>query len=509
MSTPKIGILGFSLESNRFAPVTTEDDFKRVCYLTGQDIIKEAMKPVPNIKAEAVGFVKTMNAKGPWEPAPTVFARTTPGGPVDHAFFLETMKAMQGGLKAYAPLDGVYIANHGAMSSTETTDPDGLLYEMVRREVGPDVPIVATVDLHANISRRMFENADAIISYLTNPHVDGAERAADAAGLLLEMIKGLKLSKAFLPTAICAPSVTLLTARGPYADLVRAGQKEIGPDLRICSVVGGFAFTDGPECGINLLAYGHGDRPARVVEKLARMAWEDRARYNPSLTSLPEAMKMAVSAGQNPELPAVCLADVADNPGGGGTGNTTDMLEALLESKAQKVLLGLFHDPALATACHEAGEGAVFEAEINSQTDAPFARKLRKKVEVLQLSDGETAGRRGISAGIAIRMGLSAAVRIDGVTLAVNSSRMPGNDPACFESLGLDPGSFRSMVIKSRGHFRAGFDEFFKDEQIIEVDADGLTTPILSRLDFKGLRRPSYPLDGDFDWHIPNPLVMG
>jgi microcystin degradation protein MlrC len=505
----KIGILGFFLESNRFSPVTTGEDFKKICYLTGDEIIEEVKRSVPHIKSEAVGFVKAMNSLAPWEPRPILFARTTPGGPIDHGFFIQTIEKMEEGLKRSGPLDGVYLADHGAMVSTESNDPEGTLYEMIRNTVGPNVPFVSTVDLHANISRRMFDNADLIISYRTNPHVDGGQRAEDAANFLLELIRGRKLVKALMPVPITPPSVTLLTGKGPYADLINAGQEEIGPDLSVCSVVGGFVFSDVPQCGIKILAFGTGTRPASVAEKLARMAWEKRERFQAVLTPVSQATAHALNAGQDPKIPSVCLADVADNPGGGGRGNTTGILEALLQANVQNCLLGLFFDPALAGACHQAGEGTVFEAEFNTMEESKFSHYLRREVRVLKLSNGKILGRRGVSAGSAINLGPTASIKVDGLTVAVSSNRIPCNDPACFEHLGIDVSAFSSLVIKSRGHFRAGFDEFFKDEQIIEVDADGLASPVLSRLDFVGLKRPTFPLEKGFSWDIPAAIVEG
>ena len=134
--------------------------------------------------AEIPGFVETMNAAGPWEPVPIIIAATEPGGAADHAFITRTLDRMQAMLRKCGPLDGIYISNHGAMISTADTDPDGALYALAREAVGPDRPVVATVDLHANISQRMFDHADAIISYRTNPHVDRRERGAEAAPVL-------------------------------------------------------------------------------------------------------------------------------------------------------------------------------------------------------------------------------------------------------------------------------------------------------------------------------------
>ena len=503
---PRIAVLGMHLESNAFAPVTTGADFRASCYLSGDEILAEAGKPSPAMPGEISGFVAEMNRAGAWEPVPILVTATEPGGPVEDGFFRETLTKMETRLSRALPVDAVYISNHGAMVSTRLFDPDGRLYRMVRDRVGPGVPVVATVDLHANISEEMVASTDAIVSYRTNPHVDQAERAAEAAGLLRGMIGGERLARVFIRLPIVAPTVTLLTARGPYADLIAAGERARGDDVPLVSVVAGFAFSDTPKNGLAVLTYGAAARAAEVALALARQAWEDRARFQARLTSLEDAIEAAVRAGNSPAGPAVCLADVADNPGGGGRGNTTDILEALLAARPGRVLMGLFVDAALANACHARGEGAVFEATFNEGASDEYAKRLRVPLRVLSLGDGRVTGRRGLYRGRAVNLGPSAAVEADGLTVAVVSRRVQCADPAFFESLGLDVGAYRTVVVKSRGHFRAGFDEYFGDAQILEVDAPGLTSPVLSRFPFRNLPRPVFPLDPKTRWTPPEGL---
>jgi microcystin degradation protein MlrC len=199
----------------------------------------------------------------------------------------------------------------------------------------------------------------------------------------------------------------------------------------------------------------------------------------------------------------VCLADVADNPGGGGRGNTTDILEGLLAARVERALLGSFVDPAAAGRCHAAGVGARIALTLNDGRADAHGREVPIELEVLALSDGVIAGRRGVYAGRTAHLGLTAAVRIGGLTMLVCSRRVQCADPAFFESLGLDVGSFASLTVKSRGHFRAGFDEWYADAQILEVDAAGLTSPMLERYPWKGLPRPVWPIDPETRWTPP------
>src|SRR6185503_1660466 len=134
---------------------------------------------------------------------------------------------------------------------------------------------------------------------------------------------------------------------GAYADMIVEGQRHIGPDLPLVSVVASFVFSDAPETGLAILTYGSGPRPKALARHLAEMAWAERERFRVHLTSLDDAIRRAAEAGQVDGGPTVCLADVADNPGGGGRGNTTDILEGLLGAHVQRALLGNFVDPAV------------------------------------------------------------------------------------------------------------------------------------------------------------------
>jgi len=498
---PRVAILGLHLEANAFAPVSTEADFRASCYLEGQAILDEAAKPAPMTPAEIPGFVDEMNAGGDWEPVPILVTGVEPGGPADHAFFERTLARMAELLRAAGPVDAVYLSNHGAMTTTESTDPDGAYYAMAREIVGPDVPVVSTIDLHANLSDRMVEATNAIIAYRTNPHVDQRERAAEAAGVIRKLLGGEQLAKCFIRMPIVAPSVRLLTAAGPYADLITYGQTQISDDLPIVSIIGGFAWSDTPENGLAILTYGRTSAIAEgLAQDIAQRAWMDRSRYQVSLTPLDEVFAMTKAAGADSQARPLCFADVADNPGGGGRGNTTDLLNGLLAAKVDRALLGLFVDAAAAEICHAAGAGAEISLTLNKGSTRADATECAVAAKVLALSDGYIVGRRGIMAGRTINLGKAAAIQVGGLAIVLASRRIQAADPAFFEAFGLEPGAFQTVFLKSRGHFRAGFDIFFEPDQIFEADARGLTNPMLERFDFKHLPRPVYPLDQDTEW---------
>src|SRR5215813_10818020 len=225
-----------------------------------------------------------------------------------------------------------------------------------------------------------------------------------------------------------------------------------------------------------------------------------RSRFRKTLMPVADA----VSYAKRRERAPVIYSDSGDNPGGGGTGRTTELLMALDAAGAEDVIYGSFFDPALAAEAHALGIGAKFAARFNrnrgqapwEQWDVPF----KAEADVVGLSDGRFVGRLGLLQGRRIDVGPSAALRIGGLTVVVISARSQTADPMFFEMFGIDIGKARTVVVKSRGHFRAGFRPWFAPEQVKEVDTAGLTSPVLERLPFEGLPRPSYPLDEDATW---------
>jgi microcystin degradation protein MlrC len=504
-SPPRVALLGFSVECNKFAPPATKAHFLARTYLEGADIVEEARSPNPTMLPETPGFVAAMDASAPWTPVGIALAMTEPNGPVDHDFFVELLGTIRSRLGAALPVDAVYICSHGAGLTTKEDDPDGVLFEMVREIVGRDVPIAATLDLHANVSERMVQSIDVFIGYRTNPHLDMRERGAEAAVAIREMLGGVKPQRAFVRLPIVPPTVTMLTAAGPYAEMIELGQRRITPEIMNVSVMGGFAFADTAKNGLAVVVTARHDKRAAetLASEIAEFGWANRARFYPRLTSLDEAVEKAVAVGRDPSLPALAFADVADNPGGGGRGNTPFLLRAFSQAGVSNALLGVFYDPDLAAEAHQRGIGASFEARFNRSETTKFSQPYTAAVTVVTLTDGNCIGRRGIYAGLRLELGSCAAVRVGGITVVVISHRVQCADPIFFEMMGLNIARARSVVVKSRGHFRGGFDEFFGPEQIVEVDLPGLTSPLLNRFEWQRLPRPVIPLDDNVEWVRP------
>lgn len=498
----RVAILGLMLESNRFAPVITEEDYLKRVYLAGDEILEDLHSADPKLPTEIRGFAAEMDNQVEWMPVPILVGLVEAGGPLDHGFFETAMQEVRTRLLAAGPLDAVYISNHGAMITTQNADPDGEIFQAVRDIVGPLVPVVATLDLHGNVSDRMVRLADVIVAYQTNPHVDMLERGRDAALLLQELWAGMKPEVAFIRLPLVPPTVTLLTETGPYADIMAYGQALVGGDIANVSVLGGFAYSDTPKNGMAIIVTARvaNGSAQDVVNKIARMAWAEHLRFVPRLTPLQEAVDRVAQVAENPNLSAVILADVADNPGGGGNGNTMWILQALHARGVSGVIAGVINDPNLAAEAHRLGQNARFRAVFNRVPPDEFSQRFEADARVVAIHDGDCVGRRGFYAGRRMNLGASALLDLGGIQVVVISIRTQCADPIFLEMMGLNIAKARAVVVKSRGHFRAGFDEFFAPAQVIEVDAPGLTSPVLTRFDFKNMPRPVFPIDPDTEW---------
>ncbi len=514
---PRIAILGFSIECNAFAPPATRADFEGCVWLERDAITADARCPAPIALPETPGFYAAMDATGPWQPVPILLAMAEPNGPVEEALFAEMMATWRKGLEAALPLDGVYLCLHGAGLTTARQDPDGDLCAMVREVVGADVPIVATLDLHANVSQAMVDNPDVFVGYRTNPHMDMRERGEEAAVHLRALLRGTRTTKAFIRLPIVPPTVTMLTGADatnrPYGEMIDLGQRRAAESdcagrIMNVSVMGGFAYADTEKNGLSVVVTareGDADEARALAIEIAELGWMNREKFRAKLTSLEDATALALATGADAAKPAQCFADVADNPGGGGRGNTMWIIEAFLKAGVQGCLVGIINDAPLAAEAHRHGVGGTFTARFNTEETNEFSKPFAAEARVLALTDGHVTGRRGIFAGRDMRLGPCAALAIGGLTIVVVSYRTQCADPAFFEMLGLDVGRARSVVVKSRGHFRGGFDEYFDHARITEVDAPGLTSPVLSRFAFKHLPRPVIPLDEGVTWQAPKP----
>jgi microcystin degradation protein MlrC len=333
-----------------------------------------------------------------------------------------------------------------------------------------------------------------------------AERGQEAAFSLRRILAGqANPHVAHVKLPLAPASVALLTAKAPYGDLIDFGQRrqaELSAAIMNVSVFGNFIFSDVPENGISVVvtATRRFEAAMNLATEIADMAWSRRHEFVRDLTSMLDAVQITLDQDRQP----VIFSEAGDNPGGGGSGRTTDLLSELITASAQDVFYGSFFDPELAEDAHRAGLGAMMTARFNrnrgTQVWEQWDEALEVEAEVVGLSDGDVVGRHGMLEGRRMHLGTSALLRIGGIHVVVISDRAQTSDPMFFEMFGLDIADAHTVIVKSRGHFRAGFDIWFSHERTFEIDTAGLTSPILDRWGFTRIPRPSYPFDQDTTW---------
>lgn len=497
----RIAIGGFMLESNGHAPVSTREEFESAVLLEGEALLADLASRNPRSPTTLTGFTAQMDRLAQWERVPLVMAAVGASGPVDQAFFDWVVERMRKLLRDAGPVDAVFLSQHGAATATVDIDPDGTVFRAVREIVGPDVPVVATLDLHANVSSAMVELADILVAYRENPHTDMPDRGADCARHLKAMLDGMKPHAAFVKLPFIPPSTSQNTKSGPYADVIAYGQSKVGNGVIDVSISSGFSLGDTPKNGMSVIVTATDAGQAKVVARdVASHCWSQRQRFTTNLTSLERCTEMALACSVDASKPALLFADVADNPGGGGRGNTAYILSAFHKAGVAGCAIGPVYDPLLAAEAHKLGVGANFEAKFNRDETTTFSEAFNANGKVIALSDGIFVGRRGMAAGRTLDMGPAAVVQVGGIQVVVTTNRHQALDPMFFETFGIGITTLRSLVVKSRGHFRAGFDEFFPDDRIIEVDVPGLTTPVLKNVPWRQVPRPIYPLDPETTW---------
>ena len=501
---PRVALLGLKLESNRFSRPADMQDFTSLTWLGGDALLAEARKPEPALAKEFAAFVSAMDATGQWVPVPILLAASHPLGPVKEHVFEDFCDFVFSELQS--PIDAVYLCQHGAMVAEHLDDPDGELVKRLRKKLGPHIPLVMTLDLHANISDDLCNSANFICGYRTNPHVDMAQRGQETAFALRCILAGQvepKIAHVKLP--LVPSSIALLTASGPYGEVIDFGQRrqaELAGAIMNVSVFGNFAFSDVPENGVSVVVTAAEDyqKAHHLANEIAQIAWNKRQQFIRGLTPLADAIAQIQDQTRQPLI----FSEAGDNPGGGGSGRATAFLSALISASACNVLYGSFFDPALAADAHKAGIGNEFTAKFNREKGSSsweaWDVALEVEAKVIALSDGHVVGRLGMLAGRQLRLGLSALLQIDGIKVVVISDRAQTADPIFFEMFDEDIATAQSVVVKSRGHFRAGFAPWFSDVQTIEVDTGGLTSPVLDRFTFSHIQRPSFPFDRDAVW---------
>ncbi len=486
----RIAVGGLHHETNTFSPQLAT--YQRFAEADGWPALSRGDELIPNtagINLPVTGFIDAALAAG-HELVPLVWANAAPCGRTTDDAFERIVGWLLADLQAALPVDAVFLDLHGAMVTEHLGDGEGELLRRLRRVVGARVPVMAALDLHANVSAEMVEHSDALIAYRTYPHIDMAETGARGLPVLERLLAGEHLPKAFRRGGFLVglpwQCTSIEPGRSLYADAVALEGPCGGP----VSVAMGFPAADTECCGPTFFAYGQGAEAA--VEALAGHYAEAEPGFAGKLWQPEEAVRRAMrSTDHRP----VVLADTQDNPGGGGTGDTTGLLWAMIALRAQDAVLALLCDGAAAARAAEAGEGAVLRGMPLGGLNGPTGvEPLVGDWQVVRLGDGRFTATGPFYGGNRMDLGPMAALRsveAPGVTVLVSTRRVQAADQAMLRHLGVEPAEQRLLALKSSVHFRADFEPLAAE--VLVVESPGLVTADPARLPFSrlppGLRR--------------------
>ncbi len=481
-------------ETNTFSPLPTPiESFARRGDISGPGAIAAA----EGTNTPLGGFLDLMRETGDDFVVPMA-ANANPSGLVTEAAFEEMASAIVGAIAEGC--DGVMLALHGAMVTERTDDGEGELLTRIRA-VAPDVPIAVGLDFHTQMTEAMARGATVITGYRTYPHIDMAETSRRAGRTLLRALRGEADPRIVWDSRPIMSSTLVHTpSREPMKSLMAmaAEAEETGAVLN-ASVFGGFPQADIPHLALSAVAVCDG-RTAVGELLLARIldqAWRDREGFLFHAEPLDNQIARArgLGAGSGP----IILADHGDNTASGGTQDVMSVIEAAIAQGLTDVCAGPICDPACVAQMISAGVGATVALDLGGKVDMPAmglkGKPLRLTGRVRAITDGTFTVTGPMATGVTIRMGRTAVLDTGAMQIVVSEQRSEPFDLGCFTHCGIDPTRKRYVLIKSRQHFRAGFEPIAR--HIVMCDGDGCTASDLALFDYKNIRRPLYPFDKD------------
>jgi microcystin degradation protein MlrC len=437
-----------------------------------------------------------------WTLIHPISANANPSGTVTDDAFDQIGGMMLKAAREQGPIDGVLLHLHGAMVVESHEDGEGELLARLRQILGPDVPIIVTLDLHANVTQAMADNASALIAFRTYPHIDQYERAWQGAELLERAMNGEVRPKTVIARR---PMIYGLdrgrTQKGPMADLIARGEAlEKSGEALVVSVCAGFSRANirdvGPSVTVTfdeLAAPATTAPPAQeTAESFMDYAWQTREYESFKLLSVAEAVARC-KEGKPGEKPLV-VADYTDNPGGGGYGDATAFLKGLVEAGVERVAFHAICDPEAVAEGMRAGVGVQTTIAIGGKTDPKMGGgPLSLTGEVTHLSNGRFIAWGPMGGGVERDYGPSMVFRAGGIEIICMSNNGQAVDLGQFTSMGIDPTRYATVCVKSMQHFRAAFEPIARE--VILVDTGALCSEIYTPELFDKVRRPVWPLD--------------
>jgi len=491
--TKRVLIAGFKHETNTFSKLSTDLDAYRARALYYGEDIRAAYT---GTNTEIAGFLDACE-KYDWEPVLAVVSDATPSGKVTREAFNEVSSHILKTIDEFGPIDAILLELHGAMVTQDHEDGESALLSLLREKVGRDLPIGVTHDLHANVSDLTGELSDVLVSYRTYPHIDQHQTATKCADLIARMMAGEINPKV---TVLRGPQIDGVdhgrtTAPGPMLDILSLADKltqEYG--LLSASINAGFPWADASNVGPTVIVVADKDNSgARVAaEAMREELWNTREVLTINMVSAADALAEARERGRVGS-PFV-ISDFADNPGGGGYGDSTGLLRAMIEAGLDNAALAALYDPESVKTCEAAGAGAEIELHLGGKIDPAYGAPIVATGTVLGLYDGKFKLEGPMATGVSMNIGPVAVFRIGGVEVVLASRRAQNLDRQYFKAFGIEPTERSILAVKSAQHFRADYAPIASGIAVVD-EGGGITSHNFTSLNYLNIRRPIWPLD--------------
>jgi microcystin degradation protein MlrC len=505
MSAMRIAIGQLWQETNTFNPIpTTRADFEQFGVLRGAEMIERMADT-----NELGGFIQSLG-KWPEQPEIVGLARLPawPGGKATRATFEWLRSELAESLRRSLPVDAVLLALHGSLVAEDHPDVEGEILGTIREVIGAGVPLVATLDLHANITERMVRLADAFVLYHTAPHIDVFETGQrGAAALRRILMDGAKPVTAFQKLPLVVPAERANTqdaASVSFGFRERLHELERNPHILGAGLATVQPWLDIPEFGGGVLVVADGD-PAlaeRECRHIADAVWQRRREYLPELTPLADAVK---AAHDNNADGLVVLSDSADSTTSGAPGDSNWVLQELLKYDWPRPALVPLVAPDVVDEAKRRGVGAPFSTPLGGVRDRRFSRPITVATRITNLFDARFVMSGHLARNLAIDMGSSAVLSHGNVHVLVTSRSGPHFAPQFFQAAGFDPFAASVLVAKSPCGFRAAYAE--RAKQIFVVKAPGCAPADFWNYEYRHIDRPLWPWDEMEDW-TPSPRLF-
>jgi microcystin degradation protein MlrC len=481
----RIAIGGFQHETNCFVDSKTDFSYfashrDRPPLVYGDDVLKWL---TGNSFAMA-GFIQDMQSSH--ELVPLLWTSGGAGAMVTRDAFERIAGSMVGLLSQAMPVDAVYLDLHGAMVTEDFEDGEGELLRRIRAAVGEQVPIVISLDYHANVTPEMVAYSDGLVGYRTYPHVDRVETgqyAARVTNALLE--RGRPAGRALRKLPFLIPLNGQCTLVDPSKHVVDLSRVLEGDVLNL-SYLAGFPPSDLHWCGPAVIAHAWTQAAAdQAADSMYAAIMEREGEFAEEMVSPEEGVARAVEIARSATRPVV-IADTQDNPGCGGTADSTGLLKALVAADAQGAVLGFLCDPEAARIAHAAGKGARVTLALGGRSGPAGVSPLEAAFEVDAIGDGRFTSTGAVTRGRDIDVGPMALLRLGGVQVVVTSKRLQAYDQAPFQHVGIEPSRQKILALKSTCHYRAEFEPMA--QAVIVVLAPGYYLADPTDYPFKKLR---------------------